>query len=177
MIFDAIEADQYLESLSHEIQWKHDEIFIYGKHIVMDRKVAWYGDNALQYKYSGKNHIAMPWTVELLKIKKLVELKSETEFNSCLLIYYQDGDQGMGWHSDDEKSLDPYNAIASVSFGAKRRFDFRHKADKTTISIDLENGSLLLMAGDTQAKWKHQLPKSKKVTCPRINLTFRKILV
>jgi alkylated DNA repair dioxygenase AlkB len=113
----------------------------------------------------------------LLSIKNQIEKLAQTEFNSCLLNFYHDGDDGMGWHSDDEKELDPSSPIASLSLGAPRKFAFRHKEDKTTIPLHLENGSVLLMHSPTQQFWRHALLKTKTVSSPRINLTFRKILI
>jgi len=81
----------------------------------------------------------------------------------------------LGWHSDDEKSIVPGSSIASLSFGAGRKFSFRHKATRETVSIILENGSLLDMRGATQSHWHHQLPKTRKVAEPRVNLTFRRM--
>jgi alkylated DNA repair dioxygenase AlkB len=116
---------------------------------------------------------ALPWTRELTILKQVVENLSNTKFNSCLLNLYHDGNEGMGWHSDDEKSIEEHSTIASVSFGAERKLSFKHKQTKETISVLLENGSLLLMKDATQKNWLHGLPKSTKITLPRINLTFR----
>ena len=117
----------------------------------------------------------MPWTNELSELKKVVERISENKFNSCLLNLYHDGDEGMSWHSDDESSLGKDIVIASISFGAERKFVFRHKKTKEKISTILEDGSLLVMKGQTQFNWHHALPKSKKIKQSRINLTFRRI--
>ncbi|MDQ6667858.1 MAG: alpha-ketoglutarate-dependent dioxygenase AlkB, partial [Thermoproteota archaeon] len=99
-----------------------------------------------------------------------------TKFNSCLLNLYHNGDEGIAWHSDDEKPLGENSIIASLSFGAERKFSFKHKQTKQTISVVLEHGSLLIMKDATQTNWVHSLPKSKKITRPRINLTFRTIV-
>jgi alkylated DNA repair dioxygenase AlkB len=146
---------------------------MYGKHIQMQRKYAWYGDRPFSYAYSGLARVAQTWTRELITIKKLVEQHSQEQFNSCLLNLYHTGDEGMGWHSDNEKELVKGAAIASVSLGAERRFDFKHRTLGTKVSISLAHGSLLLMDAESQQHWLHQLPKTKKVTDPRINLTFR----
>jgi alkylated DNA repair dioxygenase AlkB len=106
-----------------------------------------------------------------------MEELAQSEFNSCLLNLYHDGDDGMGWHSDDEKELDASAPIASLSLGAQRKFAFRHKEDKTTIPVYLENASVLIMRSPTQKYWQHALLKSKKVSTSRMNLTFRKILI
>jgi alkylated DNA repair dioxygenase AlkB len=166
-------AGMYLEKLLHHIEWKHDEAIIYGKHIITKRKVAWYGDQNYAYTYSNTTKQALPWTTELIALKALVEQHTATRFNSCLLNLYHDGEEGMAWHSDDEKSLEKNSSIASLSFGAERKFSFKHKETKETLSLLLEQGSLLLMKGTTQTHWWHSLPKTKKVNRPRINLTFR----
>jgi alkylated DNA repair dioxygenase AlkB len=144
---------------------------------VVNRKVAWYGNGGQNYTYSGTTKVATKWTKELLEIKKMVENYTQVEFNSCLLNLYANGGQGMGWHSDSEKELGKNTTIASVSFGANREFRFRHKKDKNLkTSVVLESGSLLIMKGETQQNWLHQIPKSGKVLEPRVNLTFRTIL-
>jgi|26BtaG_2_1085354.scaffolds.fasta_scaffold00022_35 alkylated DNA repair dioxygenase AlkB len=176
-VFSKEECEQYFEDLMKTIQWKHDEVFIFGKKIITKRQVAWYGDMGLKYTYSKTTKIAFSWTKELLKIKNSIESKTGESFNSCLLNLYHSGEEGMGWHSDDEKDLVRNSAIASVSFGTERKFVFKHKNTKETISLNLENGSLLLMKGKTQSHWSHRLPPSKKVTGPRINLTFRSISI
>jgi alkylated DNA repair dioxygenase AlkB len=167
------ESKNYYERLGSNVPWQHDEVVIFGKHIITARKVAWYGDAGLSYTYSGTTKQALPWTPELGELKAIAETRSGVVFNSCLLNLYHDGREGMGWHSDDEKSLVRNGCIASMSFGAERKFSFRHKRTRETASVMLESGSLLLMAGETQTHWHHQLPKSAKVNAPRINLTFR----
>jgi len=169
-------ADHYLDRLLDSIAWKHDEAMMFGKHIITKRKVAWYGDEAYSYTYSKKTKQALLWTDELRTLKDLVEQKTETKFNSCLLNLYHSGNEGMGWHSDDEKDLEENSAIASLSLGAERKFAFRHKQSKETVALMLEHGSLLVMKDTTQTHWHHQLPKTKKVTSPRINLTFRSMV-
>lgn len=149
---------------------------VFGKHIVTKRKTAWYGDSDYVYIYSKTEKKALPWTRELVNLKQIVENLSNTKFNSCLLNLYHDGNEGMGWHSDDEKSIEGNSTIASVSFGAERRFSFKHKQSKKTISVLLENGSLLLMKDATQKNWRHSLPKSTRIIRPRINLTFRRMV-
>jgi len=172
-LFRQSEADHYVDVLMKTIEWKNDEAFIMGKHIITKRKVAWYGDEAYSYTYSNKSKTALPWTRELLELKKISEEQAGTTFNSCLLNLYHNGDEGMAYHSDDEKDLAKDAAIASLSFGAERRFLFKHKKTKETVTLFLENGSLLVMKDQTQTNWLHRLPTSKKITKPRINLTFR----
>lgn len=175
VLFKQPTADALFSALHRSIPWEHDEVFLFGKKIVTARQVAWFGDQGCRYTYSGKTHHALPWTPELLSIKEAVEALTDTSFNSCLANLYHEGEQGMGWHQDNEKELGPNPTIASVSFGAQRRFDFRHKESREKISVHLEHGSLLVMSGSTQTHWQHQLPKTKKISTPRINLTFRTI--
>ncbi len=166
-------SDDYFNYLFKHIEWKHDEVIIYGKHITTKRKIAWYGDKNYPYSYSNTTKQALPWTATLLELKAIVEEKAQLRFNSCLINLYHDGDEGVAWHSDDEYSLDSNASIASLSFGAQRKFSFKHKASKETVSLALEAGSLLIMKGVTQTYWMHSLPKTTTVSEPRINLTFR----
>ncbi|HWZ22942.1 MAG TPA: alpha-ketoglutarate-dependent dioxygenase AlkB, partial [Cytophagaceae bacterium] len=166
----------YLEKLLSKIEWKNDEAIIYGRHIITKRKAAWYGDRNYSYTYSNTTKQALAWTTELLELKKNVEKITGVSYNSCLLNLYHDGNEGMAWHSDDEKNLGKNTNIASLSFGAERKFSLKHKLTKETISIVLENGSLLVMKGSTQTNWQHCLPKTTKVKSPRVNLTFRTIV-
>jgi alkylated DNA repair dioxygenase AlkB len=170
------EANQYLEMLMQNILWKNDEVILFGKHIVTKRKTAWYGDSDYLYTYSNITKQALPWTKELSGLKQMVEEFAGVKFNSCLLNLYHNGDEGMGWHSDDEESLGKNNTIASLSLGAERKFLFKHKQTKQIISFILEHGSLLIMKDATQRNWLHSLPKSKNIVQPRINLTFRMIV-
>lgn len=172
-ILSAEAAQHYLQKLLEDITWKNDEAIIFGKHIFTKRKVAWYGDAEYAYTYSNTTKQALLWTPELLELKKLVEEMTGIQFNSCLLNLYHSGEEGMAWHSDDEKALGKNAAIASLSFGAERKFAFKHKASKQTVDLVLESGSLLVMKGSTQSYWLHRLPPTTKVTRPRVNLTFR----
>jgi alkylated DNA repair dioxygenase AlkB len=178
-ILTSCEAQDYLEALLTTVPWKSDEAVIYGKHIVTARKVAWYGDSEYSYTYSGTTKIALPWTKEMRALKRLVEEKIGCSFNSCLCNLYHDGSEGMSWHSDDEKALGKNTTIGSLSLGAERKFSFRHKrrSDRNTISIQLEDGTLLVMKDTTQTFWQHSVPKTAKITTPRINLTFRTIVL
>ena len=172
-VMDTAEADKYLDILLETIQWKNDEAIIFGRHIITKRKVAWYGDAGYSYTYSNTTKQALSWTKELLELKLLAEQLTGQKYNSCLLNLYHNGDEGMAWHSDDEKSLGKDTSIASLSFGAERKFALKHRVSKEPVSLLLENGSLLVMKGATQTNWLHSLPKSKKITVPRVNLTFR----
>jgi len=170
------DADLHFSRLLEGIQWKPDEAIIYGKRILTRRKVAWYAEAPFEYTYSKTTKRALPWTGELLNLKSIVEKKLNETFNSCLLNLYHTGEEGMAWHSDGETDLKKNGAIASLSFGAERKFSFKHKKTGQTESLLLEHGSLLVMAGATQTHWQHRLPPTKKVDAPRINLTFRNIV-
>ena len=179
------EIESYFDSLLHTLAWENDEAIIFGKHITTARKVAWYGEKAYFYKYSGISKTALLWTSELLSLKNILENLTGNTFNSCLCNLYHNGNEGMGWHSDDDKYLQKNSPIASLSFGAERKFSFKHKKSKENntenniknVDVLLENGSLLLMKDDTQTNWLHSLPKTTKIQTPRINLTFRTILM
>jgi alkylated DNA repair dioxygenase AlkB len=175
-IFDGASCIHLLSSLQNSLLWESDQLLMFGRTIITRRKVAWVGDLGCSYTYSGIQKHPQAWTPELLLIKAKLEELTQSEFNSCLLNLYYDGSDGMGWHSDDEKELDAKAPIVSFSIGAVRKFAFRHKKDKTTLSLFLENGSLLVMHTPTQQYWQHSLLKTKIVTAPRINLTFRKII-
>jgi len=170
------DADRYLKDLLENIKWRNDEAVIFGKKVFTKRKVAWYGDKPFSYTYSKTTKYALPWTVELLKLKSLVEKETGEMFNSCLLNLYHSGEEGMAWHSDGEKDLKKDGAIGSMSFGAERKFAFKHKKSGEKVELVLEHGSLLVMAGTTQTNWLHRLPPTKKVLSPRVNLTFRTIV-
>jgi alkylated DNA repair dioxygenase AlkB len=170
-------ADQLLHNFLTEIPWAHDEVVMFGKPITTARAVAWFGDtdDSYSYSYSGTTKQAHHWTPALLELKRLVEQLTHTTYNSCLMNLYHHGQEGMGWHSDDEKSLAHHGTIASVSLGAERKFNFKHKRTGETISLMLEHGSLLIMAGACQTHWLHCLPKTTRIQAPRVNLTFRTI--
>ena len=170
------EADYFFEKLLNKIKWKNDEAVIMGKRITTKRKVAWYGDKPFTYTYSKTTKSALPWIKELLVLKRLVEEKTDESYNSCLLNLYHTGAEGMAWHSDSEKDLKHNGAIASLSLGENRKFSFKHKQSKETVSLVLQHGSLIVMKGITQKHWLHSLPPTKKVSTPRINLTFRTIV-
>jgi len=169
-------ADHYYESLLSNIAWKNDEAFILGKLILTKRKVAWYADTNFEYTYSNRTKEALPWTAELLQLKQLTEQRTGETFNSCLLNLYHSGEEGMAWHSDGEKDLKKNGAIGSLSFGAERKFSFKHKQTAEKVTMLLEHGSLLVMKGSTQTHWLHRLPPTKTISRPRINLTFRTIV-
>lgn len=172
-ILSNTQSAMFLDRLTQEIEWTRDEVSMFGKRILMNRKVAWYGDQPFEYRYSGITKTAQPWSSTLAELKLLVDSITGERFNSCLLNYYHDGSDGMGWHADNEKTLEKDAPIASISLGAERPFDLRHRRDKQRVRIHLEDGSMLLMKDELQRHWLHQLPKTKKVNAPRINATFR----
>lgn len=175
-LMPADQASHYLNALLNNIEWKSDEAIILGKHIFTKRKVAWYGDQEFEYTYSNTTKKALPWTADLLELKAIAEAKTGETFNSCLLNLYHNGDEGMAWHSDGEKDLKKNGAIGSMSFGAERKFSFKHKQTKENVSLILEHGSLLVMKDTTQTNWLHRLPPTKLIHKPRVNLTFRTII-
>lgn len=175
--FSPAESDQLFARLLANTQWGQGEIKLYGKFHPEPRLTAWHGDEGKQYSYSGLTLHPLPWTETLLTIKARVDEAAGVTFNSVLLNLYRDGRDSNGWHQDNEPELGRNPVIASVSLGATRRFQMRHKrrADLPRFDIDLEHGSLLLMSGPTQHFWQHQIPKTAKPVGQRINLTFRVI--
>ncbi|WP_338407928.1 alpha-ketoglutarate-dependent dioxygenase AlkB [uncultured Flavobacterium sp.] len=174
--FDQEEADKIFAELLTKTPWQQDEITVYGKKHLQPRLTALYGNDRKPYSYSNIKMQPHQWNLLLQKMKFHIESISETNFTSVLLNYYRNGNDGNGWHSDNEKELGKNPVIASVSFGAERTFQLKHNTDKNQKkSIVLEHGSLLLMKGPTQHFWKHQIPKTSKTTDSRINLTFRVI--
>ena len=174
-MLSAQESEMYYNRLLTEIEWKHDEAIIFGKHIITRRKVAWYADEIIRYTYSKIVRQSILWTDVLLELKSMVEHKTGETYNSCLLNLYHSGEEGMAWHSDDEKELKKGGSIASLSIGATRKFVLKHNKTKEKIEFNLHRGDLLEMKGDTQSYWRHAIPKTKKVQTPRINLTFRQM--
>jgi len=174
-IFNETQASNYQTLLQNNIEWRNDELILFGKKITTKRKVAWYGSKPFKYSYSNTTKMALPWTAELLELKKLIEKVTNESFNSCLLNLYHNGNEGMGWHSDAEKELQKEGAIASISLGAERKFVFKHRKTKEKVAIILKHGSLLIMKNQTQSHWLHCLPPTKRILIPRINLTFRSV--
>lgn len=167
-----------LENLKNSINWEQDVIKMYGKEHPIPRLNAWYADKDVQYQYSGIKLKHNLWNPLLKKIKKEIEKVTGKEFNSVLINFYRDGNDYVSWHSDDEKELGPDPIIASVSFGATRKFNIKHKYEKEdpTTSIFLDGGSLLVMKNGVQNNYVHQISKTKKFVGERISLTFRKII-
>ncbi len=177
-LFSPIEARNFLAQLLREVSWKQEQIKVYGKIHDVPRLTAWYGEPNTTYIYSGIKVEASPWLPILAEIKNRIEHVSNMTFNSVLLNRYRDGSDSVAWHADDEVELGQNPAIGSVSFGAQRNFQMKHKTDRRQKqNILLENGSYLLMKGTTQHHWLHQIPKSKRAMGERINLTFRKVML
>lgn len=173
---DAGMAEQWLRELLVRTPWTQPQLTLYGRTVAVPRQVAWYGDADARYRYSGHTHVPLPWTPLLSEIRQRLEEQVGQPLNGVLLNLYRDGRDAMGWHSDDEAALGPDPMVVSLSLGAARRLDFRRKGgSRIEHSIQLEHGSLLVMSGSTQHHWQHQIARTRKVTEPRLNLTFRLI--
>lgn len=175
--FSTKESNEYLRKLKETIDWQQEKMNIYGKEVKFPRLTAWYGENDKNYSFSGIGLSPKTWTTELQEIKNKIEKTIKTDFNSVLLNLYRNGQDSISWHTDAEKELGKNPIIASISFGEIRKFQLKHKYNKDIkmVNIELLHGSLLIMSGETQHFWLHQIPKTKKVLKERINLTFRKI--
>lgn len=170
-------ADAYFATLMKDLDWQQYSIKIFGKIIPQPRLTALYAKAEVPYTYSGLTLFPKKFTSELLELEKELKQYTPVHFTHCLANLYRDGKDSMGLHADDEKNLGKDPVIASVSLGASRKFKLKHRNNKDQkFEINLEHGSLLLMMGSTQHYWKHELPKTKPETGPRINLTFRKII-
>jgi len=166
---------QLFDELFNNINWENERVVMFGKEIITKRKVAFYSDPLIAYTYASRTKIGLPWKETLITLKNIVESVTKEKYNACLLNLYHNGEESMGWHCDNEKEIVANSSIASLSIGATRKFSLKHKVTKETISIQLGNGSLLEMKGTIQQHWWHSLPKSKKITESRINLTFRQM--
>jgi len=169
------ESDMYFKTLLDEINWKQESMHIYGKTLNFPRLTAWYGNNDKPSSFSGITLKPESWTPTLLEIKQKIETKTQEVFNSVLLNFYRNGNDSISWHTDAEKELGNNPVIASVNFGATRKFQLRHNTRNEKIELNLSHGSLLIMQGELQHFWQHQVPKTKQVVKERINLTFRTI--
>ncbi|WP_445368314.1 alpha-ketoglutarate-dependent dioxygenase AlkB family protein [Methylomonas sp. BW4-1] len=169
-------ADSYLHSLLQNLAWQTEQIHIFGRWVPVPRLMAWYGDPGADYRYSGVDHQPLPWTSELQSIRSDVETVCQQSFNSVLANMYRDGRDSMGCHADNEKELGANPLIASLSFGETRLLRFRHARSRTVLDIELRHGDLLIMAGELQHHWRHELPKTRQLKQARINLTFRRIV-
>ncbi len=173
--FTKTESDLYLQTMKEKIDWKQESMNMYGKQVNFPRLTAWYGDNDKPYSFSGITLEPKTWNKELIAIKEKIEPLSKVVFNSVLLNLYRSGNDSISWHTDAEKELGLNPVIASVNFGATRKFQLRHIKTKAKLEIELAHGSLLIMQGELQHFWQHQVPKTSKVVGERINLTFRVI--
>jgi alkylated DNA repair dioxygenase AlkB len=174
--FDSNERWRLFSELNDTTNWQQEFATLFNRSIALPRLTAWYGDRGKTYTYSNIRMEPQIWTPALLQVKSKVEAIVGVQFNSVLLNLYRNGKDSMGWHSDDERELGKNPVIASVSFGASRRFVFRQKFEKSLkFELELNSGSLLLMQGTTQHFWQHQVPKTRQTVPPRINLTFRRI--
>ena len=173
--FKRDQADFLIKSLEKNVQWSQEKINMYGKTIDLPRLTSWYGDRDKTYSFSGINLYPLNWNEDLLQIKHKIEPICNLRFNSVLLNLYRDGNDSISWHTDAEKELGLNPIIASVNFGAEREFQLKHDNSGEKISIILQHGSLLIMEGELQHYWKHQIPKRKNLNRSRINLTFRVI--
>jgi alkylated DNA repair dioxygenase AlkB len=172
--FTANESDKFFSELYSNTKWQQDTIQIFGKRTLLPRLTAWHGDEGKSYTYSGIEQHPKPWTPVLSLIKERIEEVAKVRFNSVLLNLYRNGRDSVSWHSDDEPELGKNPVIGSVSFGGTRCFSFKHKQIKDRkVEIDLPHGSFLLMRGETQHYWRHQIAKTTKAVTPRVNLTFR----
>ncbi|MBW8313261.1 MAG: alpha-ketoglutarate-dependent dioxygenase AlkB [Rhizobium sp.] len=171
------EADALFDALMRQVAWETHRIRMFGRMVDSPRLSCWIGDPGASYVYSRVRFEPRPWPEVLAALRPRIDAAAGVAMNSVLANLYRDGRDAMGWHSDDEPELGPRPVIASLSLGGSRRFAFRHRRDPARkAALELPHGSLLLMAGDTQADWKHALPRTAKPVPPRINLTFRRIL-
>ncbi len=174
------DADALMQRLMSDLRWRQDDIKMFGRTVRIPRLQAWYGDANVDYRYSGKTLTPLPWQSDLLQLKYRCEAVTGNSFNSVLANWYRDGQDSMGWHADNEPELLQGAAIASISLGAARDFDFKHvndtKHQPQRQRVVLEHGSLLVMAGNTQQFWQHALPKRQRCDTSRLNFTFRCII-
>jgi len=171
------ESHEFLVDLLEHVEWVQPMLQMFGRPVLQPRLTAWFGESGRRYTYSGVAFDPKPWTTSLRAIKAVCEERASARFNSVLVNLYRSGDDSVAWHADDEPELGTNPTIASVSFGATRRFDLKHRETGETVKTDLRSGSLLVMSGACQHKWLHQVAKTKKASDPRVNLTFRSIHV
>lgn len=171
---DTATADRLLAEVSDTTPWRQDTLRIHGRSVAVPRLNSWHGDAGRTYAYSGIALGVEPWTPALAEVRDLVQEAVAVTFPGVLANLYRGGHDSVAWHSDDEPELGPEPTIASVSLGATRRFQLRHRVDPTLRhQLDLTHGSLLVMRGPTQQRWSHQVPKTARSVAPRVNLTFR----
>ena len=171
------DADSLRDALLHEIPWERHRIRLFGREVDSPRLSCWIGDEGTEYTYSRTRFAPRTWTPALMTIREALASRFDLRFNSVLANLYRDGRDSMGWHSDAEPELGDTPVIASLSFGAARRFRFRSRETRAiAASIELAHGSLLVMAGATQRLYQHDLPRNTRIADARVNLTFREIL-
>ena len=176
-VWESADSARLQSQLRDEIRWEQVRVNVFNRMVDQPRLTAWYGDEGKTYSYSGTFLTPMPWTETLATMRETVARISGSMFNSVLANLYRDGNDGVGWHADNERELGTNPVIASVSLGATRRFDLKHRDTGELVRVDLPDGSLLVMSGETQHKWVHRIAKTKKMCGERINLTFREIHV
>ncbi|WOD07944.1 alpha-ketoglutarate-dependent dioxygenase AlkB family protein [Marinomonas sp. GJ51-6] len=175
--FSSSSLPSLMSELKLHLPWQKEVLSMFGRDVPVPRLVAFVANEGVCYRYSGKDHHGTGWPAWLLPIKAEAEALSQQSFNSVLLNWYRDGEEYMGWHSDNEKVLEPAPVVAMLSLGATRDFLFRLKVDhKTKHSMELEHGSWLIMGASTQVLWQHSLPVRKRIKEERISLTFRLLL-
>ena len=173
-----LESDQeqaMLVQLQQELEWSQDCIMMFGKSVKIPRSQVWMGDAHCRYRYSGTTFEPRAWHPKLQVLAQRLSAFLGQPFNCALLNFYADGQQHMGWHADNEPELGHDPVIASVSLGAIRRFELKHRLHSWQLALDLTPGSLLVMADGCQQHWLHRLPKQSRVKQARLNLTFRYI--
>ena len=175
--FNSVDSKKLLKKFISKLPWESMIIKMFGKDTKIPRLQCWIGDEGCEYRYSGKQLNRQIWSQDLIMIRKKIYEELNIDFNSVLANYYRDGKDSMGWHSDDEKELGPNPTIASISFGSERDLVFRNKISKETLAIPQTKGSLILIDGETQKNWQHSIKKTQKLIGPRINLTFRNIII
>ena len=175
--FTTVESKKLLENFIDALPWESMKIKMFGRDVVIPRLQCWIGDEGCNYSYSGKKLHRQDWTKELLMIKNKISQQAGLEFNSVLANYYRDGQDSMGWHADDEKELGKNPTIAALSFGGERDLVFKNILSKETLAIPQLSGALIIIDGQTQQYWQHSIKKTKKFISPRINLTFRNIML
>ncbi len=170
------QSQQWFDRLYYQLNWQQERLFIYGRWLDVPRLMCWYGDTGADYQYSGVNHQPLSWTDDLTQIRRDVEQVCQKSFNSVMANLYRNGRDSMGCHADDEKELGVNPLIASVSLGETRLLRFKQLKSSQKLDIELDSGDLLVMAGEIQHHWRHELPKTRRPKKARINLTFRKII-
>ncbi len=176
VVLNPNEQHKYFNVFEQKTNWVNDEVTMFGKKIIMSRKMAWFSTQQKDYIYGNSKKIAQEYFTELIEIQKIIENICGDSFNACLLNYYHHGKEAMGWHADNEKEIIKNSTIASLSLGAERFFEFKHRSAPEKRKLLLENGSLLVMKNETQSYWLHRLAPSTTILQPRINLTFRQMV-